>query len=313
MYGRKANATQFVYRYQPDGQTYGEIIDVGSTGLPSNAPVLALVDGTGARVDCVPFTYNQTNKAAFVFQGPGFGIWNGYRTIETPDLRITGRNAAQFSAPALFADDAYKYLRGRGDSIVLLPGGDPTFSFIYPAATRLFAAGFSCIAEFVARAPNGNENLSIGGFAGSGGALSTAALTTEFRRVLVRFTAVAGSNGLYLKRSQGGGEIEIRSLRVYPLYAQEIPRTTVSPVILDLDQIEGQIEVYAEGAGGGAPAAYLYGFAGERLIELGRTVTNPDSLAVTATQSADLSRITFTLTGSGGGKGMTVRRKVLTA
>ncbi|MFW8362963.1 endo-N-neuraminidase, partial [Klebsiella pneumoniae] len=56
-----SKSKNFIYKYQPEGQTYGEIVDVSTVGsnvgLGSNA--LTLVDSTGATVDRVPLLYNQ--------------------------------------------------------------------------------------------------------------------------------------------------------------------------------------------------------------------------------------------------------------
>ncbi|HIB5752221.1 TPA: endo-N-neuraminidase, partial [Klebsiella pneumoniae] len=118
-----SKAKNFVYKYQPKGQTYGEIVDVSTVGsnvgLGSNA--LTLVDETGATVDSVPLLYNQQQPCSFVFKGPRFGKWNGYTSQGQFADVINGLNVGAFGT-SLYGNLLSNHLRARGNEMVLMAG-----------------------------------------------------------------------------------------------------------------------------------------------------------------------------------------------
>ncbi|MFX3184815.1 hypothetical protein V6079_24135, partial [Klebsiella pneumoniae] len=134
-----SKAKNFIYKYQPEGQTYGEIVDVSTvgpnTGLGSNA--LTLVDSTGATVDRVPLLYNQQQPCSFVFKGPRFGKWNGYTSEGQFSDVINGLNVGAFGT-SLYGNLLSDYLRARGNEMVLMAGFASTGIFSYAASSGLF-------------------------------------------------------------------------------------------------------------------------------------------------------------------------------
>jgi hypothetical protein len=134
-----SKSKNFVYKYQPKGQTYGEIEDVSTVGsnvgLGSNA--LTLVDETGATVDSVPLLYNQQQPCSFVFKGPRFGKWNGYTSRGQFSDVINGLNVGAFGT-SLYGNLLSDYLRARGNEIVLMAGFASTGIFSYAASSGLF-------------------------------------------------------------------------------------------------------------------------------------------------------------------------------
>ena len=216
-----SRVTGFVYRYQPGGQTYGEIVDPGTTGgwPRKGARYLALVDGNGAITDQVPVIFSQTNACAFDFCSPEFGIWNGFRSSSVPGRRIDGRTIGMFDAPMLFANHANRYLAVRGDTLLLLPGFAGQARLTLGPDNALLEAGQAYVLRIVARSPGGTEVLTIGRMENDAG---TAAVPLRLSPRFQRFDcplafspqSARARRGFYLERSGGAATIEIESIEL---------------------------------------------------------------------------------------------------
>lgn len=210
-------AADFIYRYQPGGQTWGEILDPGTTGpaLREGARWLRLVDERGAEIDRVPFLFNELNGAGFHFASPAFGAWDGFRSTSMTERRIDGRNLGMFGPPTLFANRADRHLAARGRSILLLPGYTGQVRLTFPAQGSILGPGQAYEVEVIARAARGAETLTIGRWEGEqGGDARPLALDTGLRRFTypVAYSPAEARRGIYLERSNNGAAIEIESI-----------------------------------------------------------------------------------------------------
>ena len=220
-----SKAKNFVYKYQPKGQTYGEIVDVSTVGsnvgLGSNA--LTLVDETGVTVDSVPLLYNQLQPCSFVFKGPRFGKWNGYTSEGRFSDVINGLNVGAFGS-SLYGNLLSNYLRARGNEIILLSGYTGTGIFSYAASAGMFEPEKSYIIEVEAYCTSGTEDFAFGGIvSGTGKGVTTFTLSTTPKRMRVEFvTGISGSsNGIYFSRSNNGADIVIKRIRFLKKYLNE--------------------------------------------------------------------------------------------
>lgn len=216
-----SRVTGFVYRYQPEGQTFGEIVDPGTTGgwPMEGARYLALVDGRGTIVDRIPFLFSQFNACGFNFRSPAFGHWNGYSSSSVPGRRIDGRTLGMFDPPVLFANHADRHLAARGDLLMLLPGFAGQAQLTFGPEGGLLEAGQAYVLRIVARSSGGAEVLTIGRLEGNAGAAPMPLrLSPRFQRFdypLVFTPQSAGvRRGFYLERSNGGATIEIESIEL---------------------------------------------------------------------------------------------------
>lgn len=210
--------TDFVYRYQPEGQTYGEIVDPGTTGdgPRGSARYLRLVDASGADIDRLPFVFNQINLSAFHFRSPGFGHWNGYQSSSIPGRLIDGRTFSMFGASTIYGNRADRYFAARGNLLVVLPGFTSQARLAFGSDAPYLAAGQSYVAQIVARSVGGPETLTIGRLEGDAGADPILLpLSETFRRFNHPLTFSATANprrGIYIERSDNGRPIEIESI-----------------------------------------------------------------------------------------------------
>ena len=254
-------ARDFVYRYEPAGQTWGEIVDPGTTGEPvsAGAAYLKLVDQTGRDIDAVPFLFNEINTCAFAFRSPGFGCWNGYATNTDPVSTIDGTNCSMFG-PVLFGDQAHRFVMARGNRIVVLNGLPSRASFSFASNDERFVSGHRYRYVLTARTVAGQETLTIGALGAGGGAPQSFPLSPRFARLSWETTVPAASpdrQGFYLERSNNGQAIEIERIEIVKCFADELPRIEGASAMLALTGTEGEIVVEAEdGQGRRAMAVY---------------------------------------------------------
>ncbi|WP_418274419.1 endo-N-neuraminidase [Klebsiella quasipneumoniae] len=302
-----AKAKTFVYRYQPKGQTYGEIVDVSTVGsnvgLGSNA--LTLVDETGATVDNVPLLYNQQQPCSFVFKGPRFGKWNGYTSEGQFADVINGLNVGAFGT-SLYGNLLSNYLRARGNEMVLMAGFASTGIFSYAASSGLFEPEKSYIIEVEAYCASGTEDFTFGGIVSGAGKVSTTfTLSTTPRKMRVEFvTGIAGSsNGIYFSRSNNGSDIIIKRIRFLKKYLQENAMSASSSKKLQITTQSGEIQIAANG-GYLYPVYKVLKFINGYLVETFSQVNNATLIDVTWTYSS--GSLTVNVTGSGGSKQLAI-------
>ncbi|MEL7711157.1 endo-N-neuraminidase [Klebsiella pneumoniae] len=302
-----SKAKNFIYKYQPEGQTYGEIVDVSTvgpnTGLGSNA--LTLVDSTGATVDRVPLLYNQQQPCSFVFKGPRFGKWNGYTSEGQFSDVINGLNVGAFGT-SLYGNLLSDYLRARGNEMVLMAGFASTGIFSYAASSGLFEPEKSYIIEVEAYCASGTEDFTFGGIvSGTGKVSTTFTLSTTPRKMRVEFvTGIAGSsNGIYFSRSNNGSDIIIKRIRFLKKYLQENAMSASSSKTLQITTQSGEIQIAANG-GYLYPVYKVLKFINGYLVETFSQVNNATLIDVTWTYSS--GSLTVNVTGSGGSKQLAI-------
>ncbi|WP_258872945.1 endo-N-neuraminidase [Klebsiella pneumoniae] len=302
-----SKAKNFVYKYQPKGQTYGEIVDVSTVGsnvgLGSNA--LTLVDETGATVDSVPLLYNQQQPCSFVFKGPRFGKWNGYTSEGQFSDVINGLNVGAFGT-SLYGNLLSNYLRARGNEMVLMAGFASTGIFSYAASSGLFEPEKSYIIEVEAYCASGTEDFTFGGIVSGAGKVSTTfTLSTTPRKMRVEFvTGIAGSsNGIYFSRSNNGSDIIIKRIRFLKKYLQENAMSASSSKTLQITTQSGEIQIAANG-GYLYPVYKVLKFINGYLVETFSQVNNATLIDVTWTYSS--GSLTVNVTGSGGSKQLAI-------
>ncbi|MDV1351693.1 endo-N-neuraminidase [Klebsiella quasipneumoniae subsp. similipneumoniae] len=302
-----SKAKNFVYKYQPKGQTYGEIVDVSTVGsnvgLGSNA--LTLVDETGATVDNVPLLYNQQQPCSFVFKGPRFGKWNGYTSEGQFADVINGLNVGAFGT-SLYGNLLSNYLRARGNEMVLMAGFSSTGIFSYAASSGLFEPERSYIIEVEAYCASGTEDFTFGGIVSGAGKVSTTfTLSTTPRKMRVEFvTGIAGSsNGIYFSRSNNGSDIIIKRIRFLKKYLQENAMSASSSKTLQITTQSGEIQIAANG-GYLYPVYKVLKFINGYLVETFSQVNNATLIDVTWTYSS--GSLTVNVTGSGGSKQLAI-------
>lgn len=298
-----AKAKYFVYKYQPGGQTYGEIVDVSTvgsnTGLGSNG--LILVDSTGATVDSVPLLYNQLQPCSFVFKGPRFGKWNGYTSEGQFSDVINGRNVGAFGS-SLYGNNMSDYLRARGNEIVLMAGFASVGIFSYAASTGMFEPGKSYIIEVEAYCASGTESLTFSGIvAGAGKTSSTLTLSTAPKKMRVEFTSgVSGSsNGIMFSRSNNGSDIIIKSICFLRKYLQENTMSASTSKTLQITSPSGEIHISANG-GNQFPAYKILKFINGALVEIFSQASS--SAVIDTSWSYSSGTLTVDVTGTGGSK-----------
>ncbi|MHB3912069.1 endo-N-neuraminidase [Klebsiella pneumoniae] len=302
-----SKAKNFVYKYQPEGQTYGEIVDVSTvgpnTGLGSNA--LTLVDSTGATVDRVPLLYNQQQPCSFVFKGPRFGKWNGYTSEGQFSDVINGLNVGAFGT-SLYGNLLSNYLRARGNEMVLMAGFASTGIFSYAASSGLFEPEKSYIIEVEAYCASGTEDFTFGGVvSGTGKVSTTFTLSTSPRKMRVEFvTGISGSsNGIYFSRSNNGADIVIKRVRFLKKYLQENPMSASASKTLQIATQSGEIQIAANG-GYQFPAYKILKFINGYLVETFSQVNNSAQIDVSWTYSSGF--LTVNVTGLGGSKQLAI-------
>ncbi|EPG4110179.1 endo-N-neuraminidase [Klebsiella pneumoniae] len=302
-----SKAKNFVYKYQPKGQTYGEIVDVSTVGsnvgLGSNA--LTLVDETGATVDSVPLLYNQQQPCSFVFKGPRFGKWNGYTSEGQFSDVINGLNVGAFGT-SLYGNLLSDYLRARGNEMVLMAGFASTGIFSYAASSGLFEPEKSYIIEVEAYCASGTEDFTFGGIvSGTGKVSTTFTLSTTPRKMRVEFvTGIAGSsNGIYFSRSNNGADIVIKRVRFLKKYLHENAMSASATKTLKITTQSGEIQIAANG-GFQFPAYKILRFINGYLVETFSQINNAAEIDIAWTYSSGL--LTVNVTGKGGSKQLAV-------
>ncbi|WP_354648265.1 endo-N-neuraminidase [Klebsiella michiganensis] len=302
-----SKSKNFVYKYQPKGQTYGEIEDVSTVGsnvgLGSNA--LTLVDETGATVDSVPLLYNQQQPCSFVFKGPRFGKWNGYTSEGQFSDVINGLNVGAFGT-SLYGNLLSDYLRARGNEIVLMAGFASTGIFSYAASSGLFEPEKSYIIEVEAYCASGTEDFTFGGIvSGTGKVSTTFTLSTTPRKMRVEFvTGIAGSsNGIYFSRSNNGADIVIKRVRFLKKYLHENAMTLSASKTLQITSQSGEIQIAANG-GYQFPAYKILRFINGYLVETFSQINNAAQIDIAWTYSSGF--LTVNVTGIGGSKQLAV-------
>ena len=302
-----SKSKNFVYKYQPKGQTYGEIEDVSTVGsnvgLGSNA--LTLVDETGATVDSVPLLYNQQQPCSFVFKGPRFGKWNGYTSEGQFSDVINGLNVGAFGT-SLYGNLLSDYLRARGNEIVLMAGFASTGIFSYAASSGLFEPEKSYIIEVEAYCASGTEDFTFGGIvSGTGKVSTTFTLSTTPRKMRVEFvTGIAGSsNGIYFSRSNNGADIVIKRVRFLKKYLHENAMTLSASKTLQITSQSGEIQIAANG-GYQFPAYKILRFINGYLVETFSQINNAAQIDIAWTYSSGF--LTVNVTGTGGSKQLAV-------
>ncbi|BAS40744.1 putative prophage endo-N-neuraminidase [Klebsiella oxytoca] len=302
-----SKSKNFVYKYQPKGQTYGEIEDVSTVGsnvgLGSNA--LTLVDETGATVDSVPLLYNQQQPCSFVFKGPRFGKWNGYTSEGQFSDVINGLNVGAFGT-SLYGNLLSDYLRARGNEMVLMAGFASTGIFSYAASSGLFEPEKSYIIEVEAYCASGTEDFTFGGIvSGTGKVSTTFTLSTTPRKMRVEFvTGIAGSsNGIYFSRSNNGADIVIKRVRFLKKYLHENAMSASATKTLKITTQSGEIQIAANG-GFQFPAYKILRFINGYLVETFSQINNAAEIDIAWTYSSGL--LTVNVTGKGGSKQLAV-------
>ncbi|BAS41041.1 putative prophage endo-N-neuraminidase [Klebsiella oxytoca] len=302
-----SKAKNFVYKYQPKGQTYGEIVDVSTVGsnvgLGSNA--LTLVDETGATVDSVPLLYNQQQPCSFVFKGPRFGKWNGYTSEGQFADVINGLNVGAFGT-SLYGNLLSNYLRARGNEMVLMAGFASTGIFSYAASSGLFEPEKSYIIEVEAYCASGTEDFTFGGIvSGTGKVSTTFTLSTTPRKMRLEFvTGIAGSsNGIYFSRSNNGADIVIKRVRFLKKYLHENAMSASSSKTLQITTQSGEIHISANG-GNQFPAYKILKFINGALVEIFSQASS--SAVIDISWSYASGALTVNVTGTGGSKQLAI-------
>ncbi|EPJ7080329.1 phage tail fiber protein [Klebsiella pneumoniae] len=302
-----AKAKYFVYKYQPEGQTYGEIVDVSTVGsnagLGSNA--LTLVNKTGATVDSVPLLYNQLQPCSFSFKGPRFGKWNGYTSQGHLTSIIDGLNVGAFGS-SLYGNNMSDYLRARGNEMVLMAGFASPGIFSYAASSGLFEPEKSYIIEVEAYCASGTEDFTFGGIvSGTGKVSTTFTLSTTPRKMRVEFvTGIAGSsNGIYFSRSNNGADIIIKRVRFLKKYLQENAMSASSLKTMQITTQSGEVHIAANG-GFLYPAYKVLKFINGYLVEVSSQVNNAALIDITWSYTSGV--LTINVTGTGGSKQLAV-------
>ncbi|HBQ9084890.1 phage tail fiber protein [Klebsiella quasipneumoniae] len=302
-----SKAKYFGYKYQPKGQTYGEIVDVSTVGsnvgFGSNA--LTLVDETGATVDSVPLLYNQQQPCSFVFKGPRFGKWNGYTSEGQFSDVINGLNVGAFGT-SLYGNLMSNYLRARGNEMVLMAGFASTGIFSYAASAGLFEPEKSYIIEVEAYCSSGTEDFTFGGIvSGTGKVSTTFTLSTTPRKMRVEFvTGIAGSsNGIYFSRSNNGADIVIKRVRFLKKYLHENAMSASATKTLQITTQSGEIQISANG-GNQFPAYKILKFINGSLVEIFSQASS--SAVIDISWSYASGSLTVNVTGTGGSKQLAV-------
>lgn len=309
-----SKASEFVYRYEPEGQVYGEITDVGTTG---SGPVfdpkfaLKLVDSSNNNVDHVPYLYNPINAAIYKFSGPRFGKWNGYQSNSEESLSIDGKNLLMFGSN-LSGNLVNNFLRAKGSKIEFLNGFTSDFIIEYKSSNSegLFSLSSTYQTIVEARCVTGSETLSFSNTLNGGGTpLTNYDLTNEFDTYVVEF--VSGSsdtdeNGIFFRRTNNGNVIEIKSIKVVKKYLDEIPRTVTNSTVFTVKKPIGKILVKADG-NNTVPAYKVYEFVDGVLIESAAFATNSSIIDISVVQSGN--DLTASVTGTGGGKAIKIQHQ----
>lgn len=302
-----SKAKNFVYKYQPKGQTYGEIVDVSTVGsnVGLGANALTLVDETGATVDNVPLLYNQQQPCSFVFKGPRFGKWNGYTSEGQFSDVINGLNVGAFGT-SLYGNLMSNYLRARGNEIVLMAGFSSTGIFSYAASAGMFEPAKSYIIEVEAYCTSGTEDFAFGGIvSGTGKGVTTYALSTTPKKMRAEFVAgvVGSSNGIYFSRSNNGADIVIKRIRFIKKYLTENTMSaSTSKTIQVLTQL-GEIHISANG-GNQFPAYKILKFINGALVEVFSQASSSGVIDISWTYTS--GSLTATVTGTGGSKQLAI-------
>ncbi len=302
-----SKSKNFIYKYQPEGQTYGEIVDVSTVGsnvgLGSNA--LTLVDSTGATVDRVPLLYNQQQPCSFVFKGPRFGKWNGYTSQGQFADVINGLNVGAFGT-SLYGNLLSNHLRARGNEMVLMAGFASSGVFSYAATAGMFEPEKTYIIEVEAYCIIGNEDFTFGGIvSGTGKVATTFTLSTTPRKMRVEFvTGIAGSsNGIYFSRSNNGADIVIKRVRFLKKYLHENAMSASATKTLKITTQSGEIQIAANG-GFQFPAYKILRFINGYLVDTFSQINNAAEIDIAWTYSSGL--LTVNVTGKGGSKQLAV-------
>lgn len=302
-----SKAKYFVYKYQPEGQTYGEIVDVSTVGsnIGFGSNGLTIVDGSGATVDRVPLLYNQQQPCSFFFKGPRFGKWNGYNSEGQFSEVINGMNVGAFGT-SLYGNLLSNSLRSRGNEIILLSGYTGTGIFSYASSAGIFDPEKSYIIEVEAYCASGTEDFTFGGIvSGTGKVSTTFTLSTTPRKMRVEFvTGIAGSsNGIYFSRSNNGADIIIKRVRFLKKYLQENAMSASSSKTMQITTQSGEVHIAANG-GFLYPAYKVLKFINGYLVEVSSQVNNAALIDITWSYTSGV--LTINVTGTGGSKQLAV-------
>ena len=318
-------ATDFVYRYDPSGQHYGSIIDVGHSGVNAIAPTLLICDEDGDQTDELPFCFNQSNPAQYRFFGAKFGVWDGYQTKTLAARKWDGENLLSFGQVAIYNNRLDQHLFAKGKHLVLKSGflkGDgitPQDGILPLPASVHLVPGHRYAFKMRARCTSGSETALLGIVLNN---LATPGLWdgvrdirpvlgTEFQTYTLRFTAstdVGRIHAITLQhRTNGGADIEIAEIELVKVYDVEVPRTVGDSLVFTVPATEGRLIIRADGSGSAYPATRIYQYAINKLIEVGSDITNGASIDFTVTPDGTDPRIlTIAVTGSGSGKAVQV-------
>jgi hypothetical protein len=217
-------ASAFVYRYEPGGQTYGEIVDVGQTGDQVTPPAvgLAIVDAAGAITNELPYLYGHARFASYRFAGPFLYGWDGFSTDQIIDYKVTARNVQMVGTSVLYSNLFHDYLRASKDRIVFKDGFTSAGKITYPANSGHFKLSATYRVTITARVTGGAETLSFARILNeAGSALNNFALSTEFKEYAINITTgpnASDVNGIYMQRTNNGNDIEIKSIAFQEIF-----------------------------------------------------------------------------------------------
>lgn len=302
-----------VYRYQPQGQTYGEIEDVGTTGPSLTAPALLLCDSSGNAVNGVPLHYNQGNFASFSFKGPKFGVWDGFKTDRTQNKSITSKSIAQ-SASSLYSGLATNYLEVGGDSFFLKPTtAQFCFNVSYCDAIKTpnVLYKISVLARQVkSNSSNVNESLNIGlaKFVSSGvyinGAFETPQTLSESWQVLNFFVtpvfdSLTNIFAYILNRSNNTSDvIEIKEITVDNVFSESY--SGASTINVPTRKNRGK-NIYVSLSDGTNTASSILNYSNGVLYETSKKASATETLDFSATYANSNIEIVRTGTNSANG------------
>ena len=308
----QASFSEFVYRYQAQGQTYGEIIDVATTNT-YNPKGLVVVEkdtaGTFHEVDYLPVLFDEGRACNYALRSPIFSSLNGFHSTAGQSLTITPQNLAMFGSD-LYANGFSDYLRVNNEAIVILPGFDGLGLLTYKTPEDLFEENTSYEVEIILKGEIG-DTLQVGFTTDNvGSQLTNIPLNGNGfeHKFVVNSPANQSADritGLYFS-TIANHNIYIQKIQLKKKYLFELKRQSTSSYTYSIDPsigYTGTIMVIADGAYV-MYANYMFQFVNGRIFTLGKQVDNPSVIDLSVSQNG--FDITFQVTGTGGSHGIEI-------
>lgn len=299
--------TDFGYRYQPDGQIFGKILDKGTVQPESPAPKLLLIDNVGNKVNSLPVAFNKVNLANFEFSGSRFNEWDGFKTTNIISNRVTVQNIQQFGSTGDLTlnynlRDVYPYLRLKPSSFILQSELKNTLYLLYPKNSQVFKYQKTNTLKLKIKTIGSASEQITFGFCKNESKVASKVITVgptfqefEFRFYNSSWNDNDGKCGAFISRNSNLSDLEIEYVEIGSSYQNEVRIAQRNIITLELNN-ESDIIISATDSSSLNKCIYIFKYIDGTLIQSASSVSDKSKIDITYSITGQTAN--FNLIGS---------------